>query len=698
MQMKSIFKPAIKLFNSLNLMFKFLLISIVLVSLLAISAIQYFQSVNSYITFNSKEIIGAEYAKESKNMMLNVLVLKDSISNDDRDLREEKAAVSKALEALEKLGNKYGEALDNHESGVKVSADIENCNVLWDQMKDSEAISENQFANLIEAIGTMHIDISDNSNLTLDPDIDTYYCMDVVMFRTLPLLSYLYDLKNEFVVNEMTTFDVENQTRIVELSTQINTLSETIRSDMLTAISFNNSKKDKSLSEMTYEVDRMSTLMEELHGKTESLNVQFDRNDLIERIDSCIEVNSSTYDVVNAKLLKMIGTRVEGYQSSKRNMIIILLIALPVLLYIYIAFMMSITDNIKTLNNVLAEMAAGELSKSVQIRSKDELGVLGKGINLMVSNLKGMIQNVQNTSERVRKTVEQVDDNIINFDHNINAVSGRIETLSGSTQELSASTEEIGATVDSLNETSLTMHARAKECYSIADEINTKTETTISSMNHAKEIIEHMLLQSESNLDKSIEAVKAVDKINLLSDAIMQITEQTNLLALNASIEAARAGVHGQGFQVVATEVRELAEESKRTATQIQAVVSDISTSVEALTLHSKSIMQFVKTNVIEEYNQVIEFGNRFGNDAINFKEFSMNVSEVSDTLAMSIQTLTTTLNEMIKANNYSAIDIQNVVSEILVLRNESGNIVEKMKRIAKEMVVLEEGSKRFKA
>ncbi|HEX3077818.1 MAG TPA: methyl-accepting chemotaxis protein [Lachnospiraceae bacterium] len=696
--MKSIFKPAIKLFNSLNLMFKFLLISIVLVSLLAISAIQYFQSVNSYITFNSKEIIGAEYAKESKNMMLNVLVLKDSISNDDRDLREEKAAVSKALEALEKLGNKYGEALDNHESGVKVSADIENCNVLWDQMKDSEAISENQFANLIEAIGTMHIDISDNSNLTLDPDIDTYYCMDVVMFRTLPLLSYLYDLKNEFVVNEMTTFDVENQTRIVELSTQINTLSETIRSDMLTAISFNNSKKDKSLSEMTYEVDRMSTLMEELHGKTESLNVQFDRNDLIERIDSCIEVNSSTYDVVNAKLLKMIGTRVEGYQSSKRNMIIILLIALPVLLYIYIAFMMSITDNIKTLNNVLAEMAAGELSKSVQIRSKDELGVLGKGINLMVSNLKGMIQNVQNTSERVRKTVEQVDDNIINFDHNINAVSGRIETLSGSTQELSASTEEIGATVDSLNETSLTMHARAKECYSIADEINTKTETTISSMNHAKEIIEHMLLQSESNLDKSIEAVKAVDKINLLSDAIMQITEQTNLLALNASIEAARAGVHGQGFQVVATEVRELAEESKRTATQIQAVVSDISTSVEALTLHSKSIMQFVKTNVIEEYNQVIEFGNRFGNDAINFKEFSMNVSEVSDTLAMSIQTLTTTLNEMIKANNYSAIDIQNVVSEILVLRNESGNIVEKMKRIAKEMVVLEEGSKRFKA
>ncbi len=77
---------------------------------------------------------------------------------------------------------------------------------------------------------------------------------------------------------------------------------------------------------------------------------------------------------------------------------------------------------------------------------------------------------------------------------------------------------------------------------------------------------------NEKELSEAIEKSKSVEKINVLSEAILKITEQTNLLALNAAIEAARAGEAGKGFSVVAEEIRKLAEESNNTANEIQEI------------------------------------------------------------------------------------------------------------------------------
>lgn len=81
-----------------------------------------------------------------------------------------------------------------------------------------------------------------------------------------------------------------------------------------------------------------------------------------------------------------------------------------------------------------------------------------------------------------------------------------------------------------------------------------------------------MYKTNEKELSEAIEKSKSVEKINILSEAILKITEQTNLLALNAAIEAARAGEAGKGFSVVAEEIRKLAEESNNTANEIQEI------------------------------------------------------------------------------------------------------------------------------
>ncbi len=133
--MKIIFMPAVKLFNKLNLLFKFLLISLVLFLLLGVSAYQYFSSVNSNIEFSSKETVGVEYSKESKTLTLNVLKYRESINNKKSDTVNEEKSIDQSINTLRNLNKLYNNELDNKASKKEVSADIEDYNKKWTIIK-----------------------------------------------------------------------------------------------------------------------------------------------------------------------------------------------------------------------------------------------------------------------------------------------------------------------------------------------------------------------------------------------------------------------------------------------------------------------------------------------------------------------------------------------------------------------------------
>lgn len=696
--MKIIFIPAIKLFNKLNLLFKFLLISAVLVLLLGVSAYQYFSSVNSSIAFSSMEIVGVEFSKESKTLMLDMLKYKDSIYDKNSNTINEETSIDKSIEKLRNLNKQYNSVLDNKDSKKEVSADIENCYNKWEKIKSSPTKSADEFEDIFTSINTLHLDISDNSNLTLDPDLDTYYCMDVVMFRSLPLLENLYDQKIKIKAIDYTSIQQVNLKDIIVLDAEQSILSDTIQGDIATAFSFNDTKEVKTLAPIKGQISQLKTYMDDLNGKIDAISSQSDKDEIIATIDNCIDANSSVYDNVDSKLLDMLNIRVNRYINNRNILIILLILAIPILLYIYIAFMMSITGNIKKINKGLEKMAEGDLMFTVDVPSNDELGIVGNGINFMAKNVRDMIKTISTTSLNVENTVEQVNGSIIRFDENIKTISGTIETISGSTEELSAATEEMTSTADGLDNSTLEMQRKAQECLNIASNISVKTEITISNINKAKQNTENMLFNTQADLENSLEAIKSVDKIHLLSTTIMQITTQTNLLALNAAIEAARAGEHGKGFSVVADEVRKLAEESKIAATQIQNVVKDISSSVGTLTQNSEKIIDFIKTNVMKEYSNVIKYGNDFAKDADTFKNFAENINNESISLSQLVQMLLLTINEIANANNHSASEIQNIVGETMKLNNESSRIVEGINNVKEEMVDLVKESKKFKS
>lgn len=256
---------------------------------------------------------------------------------------------------------------------------------------------------------------------------------------------------------------------------------------------------------------------------------------------------------------------------------------------------------------------------------KDEVGIIANGINEMKNSLKQLVQRIKDESSNIEEKVQGAIINMDILNENLNGVSATTEELAASMEETAASSEEIAATSREIENAVQSIALKSQNGAITASEISARAEKTKVSVNIAQKEAYNIFINTRGNLEKAIEDSKVVEQINILSDSIMQITEQTNLLALNAAIE----GESGRGFSVVADEIRKLAEQSKITVMKIQGVTTKVTTSVENLSLSSNSLLTFMRTDVIDDYNTMLAIADQYSEDA---KFVDILVSEVSST------------------------------------------------------------------
>ena len=288
-----------------------------------------------------------------------------------------------------------------------------------------------------------------------------------------------------------------------------------------------------------------------------------------------------------------------------------------------------ITKPISVLTKVINDISELKINNTHKIpKTKDEIGVMANAVEHMREQLSNIVAELNGISDVL------VDDsnNLYNISNKVNDASS---DNSATSEELAASMEETSSSAENVNENIQNMNDRVSI---VAEEVQKGVSLTTEVMEKTNEIQENTKRASNATTDvfASIQAAseeaiiraREVDKINSLAGAIQDIAEQTNLLSLNASIEAARAGEAGRGFAVVADEISKLANQSTNTSADILVIAGQVNESVEVLTQNLEKALEFMKVNVMGDYEEFMKSSEEYTEATRSIEAFMNRANE----------------------------------------------------------------------
>lgn len=243
---------------------------------------------------------------------------------------------------------------------------------------------------------------------------------------------------------------------------------------------------------------------------------------------------------------------------------------------------------------------------------------------------------VTDTSSRM----SDINQNISNIGDTMEATGASVQAQTTSIADINNSCQDVSAAVEMLSEETQSMAEKAAD---IIEKVGAIVPEIISGKNNAV----RMTRESRQRLAEALENTKVIEQIVDVSAAISNISEQTSLLALNASIEAARAGEAGRGFAVVADEISILSNTTSDEISKVNELTEKVTESVHALSDECNSILQFLDSVVLRDYDKLESLAGRYQEDASFYAETSSSLGAGTQELNASIQNITTVLNSI---------------------------------------------------
>ena len=478
-------------------------------------------------------------------------------------------------------------------------------------------------------------------------------------------LQKLTDLINALVIEDDKEMKIytdsmtkdEDRKAFEEFENELETY-RTVRKEYITFI--NAGKYDeatRTFEEVSKARDKMNITMENLV----KLNVQWGKAAAV-----------SSQDIYTKSIIFIIAVTSVGF-------------IIAVLLGLAIASMIA-----KQLNKVLyfgEALGSGDLSKSIDIDTKDEIGRLAKALNSAGGNIKELISEIMVGASNISATSEELSATTEEISSKMEMMNESIKQISIGSQQLSATTEEINATTENIAENALQVAKKCDDGNKSAKEIEKRAMEIKSNAGESYSKTNQIYNIKQQNIINAIEEGKVVQEVKIMAEAIGSIASQTNLLALNAAIEAARAGEQGKGFAVVADEVRRLAEQSTETVKNIQEVTIRVEKAFKNLSGNANEVLEFIEAQVKPDYELLINVGEQYGEDASFYNGLSTDIMT-------SMGTVTETISEVKNAiENVSAIAEESSASSLEMLGsiNETTSAIYEVAEAAQSQAELAE-------
>lgn len=279
------------------------------------------------------------------------------------------------------------------------------------------------------------------------------------------------------------------------------------------------------------------------------------------------------------------------YNQIKMFSIAIMVISVIISCLLGYVMTYSILTPVRRLQQGIQKLAAGDLSQSMEIKRRDELGELAAGFETMrqsvgyiISQTKTLVGTLVDVSHDIRGAAQLTGESSQHIFRGLKEAaeaSGQQARKIGEDamviKEMSAGLKQMAVTIDDVSSLSGDMESASKQGQDVVKDALDKMATIQQNSGQTTTIVGQLGAHS-----------KEIDSIIM---TIKSIAEETNLLALNASIEAARAGEAGRGFAVVASEVRNLSESCKNAAEHVKVVVQRIQQTTSELLVSNRAWM-----------------------------------------------------------------------------------------------------------
>ena len=455
-------------------------------------------------------------------------------------------------------------------------------------------------------------EVSDRSNLTLDPDLDTYYLQDTINVKIPTLLDAGGRAADLAAVDARTHHDA--------IAIANGTVASTVG-----ATTTNIQKAVKHTEDARLGPTSAGPLSA-LGADTATMTAALAKVSATDRAPASDIAAPSRRDALalshalDARLGHLLGVRISGLQRSKRVVEGIALLALLALLWLFVGFYRSMTQGVRRQIYVLDAVASGDFSRPATT-SADEVGQMGAALN--------------RTRERMSETV----DGIARTSATLSASSDELSAVS---QQMSAAAEETAAQAASVSAAAEQVSHNVQSVAAGAEELDASIHEIAKNTSDAARVASAAVSVAETTNDVVLRLGTSSAEIGEVIKVITSIAEQTNLLALNATIEAARAGEAGKGFGVVASEVKDLARRtalsSEKIGRNIATIQSDAQEAVTAIGEITSIIRQIndiqtvVAAAVEEQAATTSEIGRSVGEAASGSDDIARNITGVAET------------------------------------------------------------------
>lgn len=409
--------------------------------------------------------------------------------------------------------------------------------------------------------------------------------------------------------------------------------------------------------------------------------------------------NNNLVDVCNSlesALDNMTNTEVEAADQAMRQMHmsavfakttggVCLVVAIGALIVAFLVSTRKVVNPIVKTNKELKEISTlinennGDLTKRVNVKSSDEIGQLAQGINQFLDILQNTIGKIVEGSKNLDNMINFVGENVTVSNDNAQDVSSAMEELSATMQEIAATIQTVNDNTESVGKNVVDIADKTEQINNYSQDMRERADSLAKSADENKRTTDEMVGNIVGTLKKAIEDSKSVERVNELTGEILNISSQTNLLALNASIEAARAGEAGKGFAVVADEIRQLADSSRDTANNIQAINEHVTSAVFQLIDNSNKIINYIEETILADYDSFVQAGAQYNEDACYISEIMQEFAEKTEKLKELMKNTVESIEGISSGVEQSA----NAVTSSAV---STSQLVEQMNSIDKEM------------